>query len=377
VTIQPGTGEFEVVLEQVSKLFGPTVAVDDISLSIRRGEFFSLLGPSGCGKSTTLRMISGFERPTAGQIKIGDQVVNDVPPHRRGTNMVFQQLALFPHLDVQDNIAFGLRIKRVARSEIRKRVAGMLELVGLAGYEKRWIAQLSGGQQQRVAIARALVNEPAVLLLDEPLGALDLKLRQQMQRELKAIQHRVGTTFIYVTHDQGEALAMSDRMAVMNLGRIEQVGSGPDLYLRPLTTFVASFIGETNLLAGRAEGQDGELVTVAVGEHRLLIRSRQPVAVGQEVTVSARPERLKLSSAEGGGTANGAWRSRLTEVSFLGNTIRYEVEVAGGQRLHVDRLAGSEATLQTGQEVLLHWDPDAAVLVGGRIEDAAVAEELE
>jgi spermidine/putrescine ABC transporter ATP-binding subunit len=377
VTPEAGAGDFEVVLDHVSKRFGTTVAVDDVSLSIRQGEFFSLLGPSGCGKSTTLRMISGFERPTAGSIRIRGRVVNDVPPHRRDSNLVFQQLALFPHLDVFDNVSFGLRIKRSSRSEIRRKVAAMLELVGLTGFEKRRIAQLSGGQQQRVAIARALVNEPAVLLLDEPLGSLDLKLRIQMQRELKAIQHRVGTTFVYVTHDQGEALTMSDRMAVMNQGRVEQVGSGRDVYLRPRTSFVASFIGETNLLSAEAERQEGEFVTVRVGEHRMQVRSRQPVRGGQAVTISARPERLRLSAADRNGQANGAWRSRLADASFLGNTIRYEVELPSGERLKVDRLAGAEPMLQQGQEVLLHWDHDAAVLVGGSIDDAVAAGEAE
>jgi spermidine/putrescine transport system ATP-binding protein len=364
------------VLEHVSKLFGPTAAVDDISVSIRRGEFFSLLGPSGCGKTTTLRMISGFERPSRGTIRIRDRVVNDVPPHRRDTNLVFQQLALFPHLDVLDNVAFGLRIKRVGRSDIRHRVASMLELVGLARFERRRISQLSGGQQQRVAIARALINEPAVLLLDEPLGALDLKLRMQMQRELKAIQHRVGTTFVYVTHDQGEALTMSDRMAVMNLGKIEQVGSGPDLYLKPKTTFVASFIGETNLLAGTVEGRDGELLIMKVAGNTLKVRTRQQVAAGEAITVSARPERLRLSSTNGRERSD-SWRCRLVDASFLGNTIRYDVEVPGGQRLKVDRLAGTEAMLSPGQDVVVHWDPDSAVLVGGSIEDAAAAEVAE
>jgi len=367
-----GAGDFEVVLEGVSKRFGPTVAVDDVFLSVRRGEFFSLQGPSGCGKSTTLRMISGFERPTSGSIRIRGRVVNDVPPHRRDTNLVFQQLALFPHLNVFDNIAFGPRVKRIARHDIRKRVLEMLEMVGLTGYQERRMAQLSGGQQQRVAIARALINEPAVLLLDEPLGALDLKLRVQMQRELKALQHRVGTTFIYVTHDQGEALTMSDRMAVMNLGRVEQVGSGPDIYLRPSNTFVASFIGETNVLKGLAEGQDGDLVTVRVGGHRLTVRSRQPLIEGQQVTISVRPERLELSAVNGD-APDGAWRSHIVEVSFLGNTIRYVVEVGEGQKLKVDRLAGTEAMLSQGQEAIVRWDPDAAVLVTDATQHAAVA----
>jgi len=351
------------------------VAVDDVVLSIHRGEFFSLLGPSGCGKSTTLRMISGFERPTSGNIRIRGRIVNDVPPHRRDTNLVFQQLALFPHLNVFDNIAFGPRVKRIARSDIRRHVLEMLELVGLRGYGERRMAQLSGGQQQRVAIARALINEPTVLLLDEPLGALDLKLRVQMQRELKALQHRVGTTFVYVTHDQGEALTMSDRMAVMNLGRVEQVGSGPDLYLRPNTTFVASFIGETNFLKGLAEGQDHDLVVVKVGDQRLTVHSRHPVQKGQQLTMSVRPERLEISAVDASGAPAGAWRSRLAEVSFLGNTIRYELEVGDGQRLKVDRLAGTETMLQQGQEAIIHWDPDAAILVSDNSPNVKAAED--
>ncbi len=376
MTQEPEVGELEVVLEHVSKLFGPTTAVDDVSLSICRGEFFSLLGPSGCGKTTTLRMISGFERPTRGTIRIRGRVVNEVPPHRRDTNLVFQQLALFPHLDVFENVAFGPRIKRVNRSEIRRRVAEVLELVGLSGFERRRISQLSGGQQQRVAIARALVNEPTVLLLDEPLGALDLKLRVQMQQELKAIQHRVGTTFIYVTHDQGEALTMSDRMAVMNQGRIEQVGTGADLYLRPRTTFVARFIGETNLLTGTAEGLDGDLLVVRIGDQRVRVRAHQPVKAGEAVTISARPERLRVTLADGGEQGSG-WRCRLVGASFLGSTIRYDLEGSDGQRLKVDRLAGTDAVLSPGNEVFVHWDLDSAVVVGGTAQEAVGAEVAE
>ena len=361
----------EVVLEDVTKRFGATVAVDRASIAIRRGEFFSLLGPSGCGKSTTLRMISGFERPTSGTVSIRGRVVNDVSPHRRDTNLVFQQLALFPHLDVFDNVAFGPRMKRVARSTIRKRVAEMLELVGLGGFERRRIAQLSGGQQQRVAIARALINEPAVLLLDEPLGALDLKLRVQMQRELKAIQHRVGTTFVYVTHDQGEALTMSDRMAVMNAGRVEQIGSGPDLYLRPATTFVAGFIGETNLVRGRVVERDGASIVVDVHDQRVRVPARGAPAPGEEVTLSARPERLALSPADGDGARAGGWPARVADASFLGSTVRYEVVLPWNARLKVDRLAGRDAMLAPGQEVRVVWDASAAVLVG----DTGTAEE--
>ncbi len=222
----------DVALSNVSKRYGDVVAVDDVSLEIRRGEFFSLLGPSGCGKSTTLRMIGGFEFPTSGEIRLRGRVVNDVPPHRRATNMVFQQLALFPHMSVFDNVAFGLRIKRTPAADLRRRVGDALALVDLTGYETRQIHQLSGGQKQRVAIARALVIEPAVLLLDEPLGALDLKLREHMKIELKHLQADFGTTFVYITHDQSEALVLSDRVAVMNAGRFEQVGTPQGALLR-------------------------------------------------------------------------------------------------------------------------------------------------
>ncbi|MDQ3811387.1 MAG: ABC transporter ATP-binding protein, partial [Chloroflexota bacterium] len=252
-----------VELCEVTKRFGSHVAVDRVSLSIQQGEFFSLLGPSGCGKTTTLRMVAGFVYPDEGEIRIAGRLVNDVPAYRRDTNLVFQQLALFPHLDVFDNIAFGLRVKRkMRRSEINERVRAVLQLVELGGFEARRIRQLSGGQQQRVAIARALINEPAVLLLDEPLGALDLKLRLQMQLELKAIQQRVGITFLFVTHDQGEALTMSDRIAVMNNGRIEQVASSEEIYSHPMTRFVATFIGDTNLFGGTFVGLDGTDVII-------------------------------------------------------------------------------------------------------------------
>jgi ABC-type Fe3+/spermidine/putrescine transport system ATPase subunit len=274
---------------------------------------------------------------------------------------VFQQLALFPHLDVFDNIAFGPRVKGVASTTIASRVGAMLELVGLAGYERRRIAQLSGGQQQRVAIARALINEPAVLLLDEPLGALDLKLRVQMQRELKAIQHRVGTTFVYVTHDQSEALTMSDRMAVMNGGRVEQIGSGQELYLHPATTFVATFLGETNLLRGRVVGCDGAVLSVDVHD-RLLKVAHAAAASGEEVTLSARPERLALRPFEQG--AADGWRGRVADSSFLGNTVRYEVMMPWNDRLKIDRLAGDGPMLAPGQEVWVTCEADAGVVVG-------------
>src|SRR6187397_2918904 len=257
-------GAPEIRLVDLAKHFRDVRAVDGVSLDIGAGEFFSLLGPSGCGKTTTLRMIGGFELPTGGRIELRGRDVTNDPPDKRPVNMVFQNYALFPHLDVGENIAFGLRRKNVDKADIKRRVHEALDLVHLAGYEKRKPNQLSGGQQQRVALARALVNRPNVLLLDEPLGALDLKLRRQLQIELKRIQSEVGITFVYVTHDQEEALTMSDRIAVMHQGRVEQLGTPEELYERPQTRFVADFIGTTNLLAGAIESIDGEAGTALV-----------------------------------------------------------------------------------------------------------------
>ncbi|HLN13345.1 MAG TPA: ATP-binding cassette domain-containing protein, partial [bacterium] len=251
-----------VELRHVHKWFGTVHAVRDVTLTIRKNEFFSLLGPSGCGKTTVLRMISGFEAPSQGDLYLEGRLANTIPPYHRDTNLIFQHLALFPHLDVYENIAFGLRLRRLSREEIRRKVHESLELVDLTGYGRRRIHQLSGGQKQRIAIARALVNEPAVLLLDEPLGALDLRLRVQMQLELKEIQHRVGTTFVYVTHDQTEALTMSNRIAVMRDGMVEQIGSGRDVYERPRTRFVAAFLGDSNLLEGEVDARDAARTTL-------------------------------------------------------------------------------------------------------------------
>jgi spermidine/putrescine transport system ATP-binding protein len=363
---------FEVTLTDVTKRFGDAVAVDSISLGMKRGEFFSLLGPSGCGKTTTLRMISGFEFPTSGRIEIAGKLVNDVPAHRRNTNLVFQQLALFPHLNVFDNIAFGLRIKRTSRKEIRKRITEILEVVGLGDLHARRISQISGGQQQRVAIARALVNEPAVLLLDEPLGALDLKLRMQMQVELKALQHRVGTTFIYVTHDQGEALVMSDRIAVMSKGKVEQVGSGQDVYLRPQSVFVATFIGETNLLEGKVRGTDGDLVWIETGGADVRALRAGSVREGQRAIVSLRPEVVQLQRTNEARSDVDGLRARITDVVFLGSQIRYTLALAAGGTLKVERPAG-EPMLASGDEVMATWDPAVVVVIN----NGTPADELE
>ena len=362
-TTAAARGAVDVGLEYVSKRYGDLLAVDDLSLTVLRGEFFSLLGPSGCGKSTTLRMIAGFERPSSGTITLRGQIANDVPPYRRATNMVFQQLALFPHLNVYGNVAFGLRAKRVPVKEISPRVHRALELVSLSGLSRRSVRFLSGGQQQRVAIARALVNEPSVLLLDEPLGALDLKLRLQMQLELKALQKRVGTTFIYVTHDQTEALTMSDRIGVMNHGRLEQVGTSQEIYERPNTPFVAAFIGDTNLLevarhdAGSYTTLDGSLVITSPG----------PIAV-ERAMISLRPERIRIGNrvADCEQTVPG----RIVEAVYIGADVRYVVSV-GDIRLTVK--ARSDRTLPAGTAVELGWQRADLVVVRPAAEAGAAA----
>jgi spermidine/putrescine transport system ATP-binding protein len=354
--------DVDVELREVSKHFGTVVAVDRVSLAIRRGEFFSLLGPSGCGKTTTLRMIGGLEFPTAGEILLRGAVVTDLPAYRRATNMVFQHLALFPHLTVFENIAFGLRLRREAPDAIARKVDQVLQLVDLPGYGGREIHQLSGGQKQRVAIARALVNEPAVLLLDEPLGSLDLKLRLAMQTELKALQHRVGTTFIYVTHDQGEALTMSDRIAVMNLGRVEQVATSQEIYARPQTRFVAGFIGEANFLDGRVvhAGPDGVLVAV----DGLRVRAETaPAPAGAAVTLSVRPEHVKLGAAAD--AAANRWTGRVEEVTFMGAVVRARVVLDGGVRLVAELHNDAAAGLTPGAAVAVGWAAGHSVVLAG------------
>ncbi|MEA2526837.1 MAG: spermidine/putrescine transport system ATP-binding protein [Thermomicrobiales bacterium] len=359
--------DFDVRLTDITKRFGDAVAVDNISLSVRRGEFFSLLGPSGCGKTTTLRMIAGFEHPTSGELRIRDRVVNNVPAFKRETNLVFQQLALFPHMDVFDNVAFGLRIKKLGKQEIRTRVMRMLDVVQLEGFDRRRVGQLSGGQQQRVAIARSLVNEPAVLLLDEPLGALDLKLRLQMQLELKALQQRLGTTFIYVTHDQSEALTMSDRIAVMNRGKVEQVDAGREIYLRPKTAFVARFIGETNLIRGIVRSCGSGEAVIEIQGLSLRIRTSLPLNEREEVDVSIRPETLQLQSrAEDATHHNGAanaFPARVTGVTFFGSTLRYQMTLPSGLVVDAQRLAGDATIFAVGDEVIVSVRPDGPVVL--------------
>jgi len=355
----------DVRLVGVVKRFRETVAVAGIDLEIAEGEFFSLLGPSGCGKSTTLALIGGFEEPSEGEIYLGGLEMSRVPPFRRDVNTVFQSYALFPHLDVSSNVAFGLRRRKLPRGQITSKVGEALELVGLAGLGKRKPAQLSGGQQQRVALARALVNEPRVLLLDEPLGALDLKLRKQMQLELKRIQQEVGVTFLYVTHDQEEALAMSDRLAVMNLGHIEQIAAPEEMYERPATEFVADFLGASNLLPGRVAGVDGAVARVALdgaGEVRLPAAHLPQGA--DRVKVGVRPEKLHPRRADEAG------RTDLNEVSgqvrtstFLGLGHQLEIDGPDGRRLVVYVQNAGEEAPGAGAQVSLCWRPEHTFVV--------------
>jgi spermidine/putrescine transport system ATP-binding protein len=354
-----------IALEDVSKGFGKVAAVRDVNISIGEGEFFSLLGPSGCGKTTSLRMIAGFEQPDAGRIVLQGDDVTRVPPNRRPVNMVFQQYALFPHMSVYDNVAFGLKVKRVPRSEHRPRIEEMLRVVSLEGLEKRRARQLSGGQQQRVALARALVNRPAALLLDEPLGALDVKLRKQMQLELKRIQHTLGTTFVYVTHDQEEALAMSDRIAVMNGGQVEQTGSPREIYERPSSAFVADFIGSLNALDLRIDELVGSNAVMRLGEDgRIVVPVDGGRRVGEMLRVAVRPERVLIEPAgqaplDGGSRVDGT----IDEAVFLGMYLQFHVDTAVG-RIVSHRLADEPAArLEPGSRVTLSWEPEQISLL--------------
>jgi spermidine/putrescine transport system ATP-binding protein len=345
----------DVELRGVTKHYGEVLASDNVSLQVRKGEFFSLLGPSGCGKTTCLRMIAGFEDPDSGTVHLRGKVVNDVPPYRRAIGMVFQNLALFPHMNVFKNIAFGLKMKGMSPSRIRKRVTQMLGVVGLEGIERRRIDQLSGGQQQRVALARALITDPAVLLLDEPLGALDLKLRLQMQTELRRVHTEVGTTFIFVTHDQGEAMAMSDRIAVMSKGSVQQVGTPVDIYRHPQNSFVADFIGETNLLEGRLVQSD--LVDV----DGIAIRvNRQNDIPSRRVRISIRPEDVHLAM-EPLGTAN-TFDGVVERLTYKGARVTVQVRVRDIV-VRAEAAASSVAGLRDGRGVVIGWDPSDAIVL--------------
>ena len=355
-----------VQLRDITKRFGAMTAVDRISLDVTPGEFLSLLGPSGCGKTTTLRMLAGFEQPDEGSILISGEEVAGVPPHKRDVNTVFQQYALFPHMNVWDNVAFGPRSRKLPESELKAKVDEMLDIVRLGELAKRRPAQLSGGQQQRVALARALVNRPSVLLLDEPLGALDLKLRQAMQIELKRIQRDVGITFVFVTHDQDEALTMSDRIAVMTQGRIEQLDTPDAIYERPASVFVAGFIGSANLLPCRVVEVDGDTVTtqLAVGPTVVGAGRGRSFAPGSASTVMVRPERIELTTTEP--NTAGRLQAVVTESIFQGASSKVIVRSNGGGPAtelvaHVDADRGPAP--RTGDHVWVSWSPSAAFLL--------------
>jgi spermidine/putrescine transport system ATP-binding protein len=353
--------EVDIRLERVTKDFGETVAVDDLSLDIPEGEFFSMLGPSGCGKTTTLRMIGGFEEPTRGTIYLKGRDVTDLPPYKRDVNTVFQSYALFPHLDVYENVAFGLRRKKVGKADIQTRVKDSMKLVDLLGFEKRKPAQMSGGQQQRVALARALVNSPKVLLLDEPLGALDLKLRKQMQLELKRIQSEVGITFVYVTHDQEEAMTMSDRLAVMRQGKIEQIGPPEEVYENPQTEFVAGFLGASNMLEGELKESANGVATVLLsfGDVVHLPADRAPYRSGATVKVGVRPEKVHIEVDDGGAEAapgSNSIMGLLRIATYIGVSHQYKVEGPGGHTFTVwVQNLGSTPPPHPGERVRLSW----------------------
>jgi len=347
----------EIRLEELTKSFEDVVAVDGIDLRMPPGEFFTLLGPSGCGKTTTLRMIAGFERPTSGKIVLDGADVAQVPPHKRNVNTVFQNYALFPHLAVAANVAFGLKYQKLTKDERRRKVRGILELVQLAGFEERKPAQLSGGQQQRVALARALVLTPRVLLLDEPLGALDARLRKDLQVELKAIQKDIGVTFVFVTHDQEEALTMSDRMAVMSHGRVEQTGSPREVYEEPRTSFVAGFLGVSNLLDAEAD-PDGKACGLKIGERTFRAEHGATGARGP-VKAMIRPERIELEPHDAAG--DNRLPGLIERTVFLGGSHEVHIRVLGGELLRTTVTNSGRppvVELREGQAVTLHLPPD-------------------
>ncbi|WBB96169.1 ABC transporter ATP-binding protein [Solwaraspora sp. WMMA2080] len=357
----PPAGDLQ--LTDLTKRFGPFTAVDGLDLRIPQGAFFALLGASGCGKTTTLRMVAGLEQPTSGRLLLGGRDITRLRPYRRPVNTVFQSYALFPHLSVADNVAFGLRRRGIR--DVRPQVDRMLALVQLDGFGPRRPQQLSGGQQQRVALARALINHPQVLLLDEPLGALDLKLRRQMQAELKRIQTEVGITFVHVTHDQEEAMTMADTVAVMNAGRIEQLGPPAQMYEFPATAFVANFLGQSNLLAGEATGRSGDDVLVTAYGSRFTVPAARSRSVDGPVHLGVRPEKLALTrDADGVPAGAQSVTGVVTELAYLGVSTQYQVRTGWGTELSVfSPNSGDGALLPVGADVVAYWQPAHAFLL--------------
>jgi putative spermidine/putrescine transport system ATP-binding protein len=354
----------ELELIEVQKTFKAVEAVSGVSLEVEEGEFFALLGPSGCGKTTLLRLIAGFIQPTAGRILLQGKDIAGLPPEKRDMGMVFQDYALFPHMSVFDNIAFGLRMRKVKREEIRRRIEQSLEQVDLVGYEDRYERELSGGEAQRIAVARVLVIEPRLLLLDEPLSALDKKLREEMKYWIKELQRSLGITTIYVTHDQSEAMAMSDRVAVMSTGRVEQIGSPREIYERPESRFVSDFIGDANLLEGEVSGLDEAGVSVVVeGLHVRASHSAEGIRAGQAVSVMVRPEHVLLGTQAAGLDAN-AYEGAVIHRTYQGTIVRYEIRLADKQLIVADSRETSEADLfAVGDTVDVGWKPDSVVVL--------------
>lgn len=351
-----------IILTNLRKQYGDFVAVENTTLNVKKGEFLTFLGSSGCGKTTTLRMIAGFEDPTEGSILIGGKHVEHLPPNKREVNTVFQNYALFPHLTIRENIAFGLKLQKVKKAEIKERVENIIKLVKLEEHADKSPDQLSGGQKQRVAIARAIVNNPKVLLLDEPLGALDLKLRKEMQLELKQLQRELEITFIYVTHDQEEALTMSDRIVVMNKGRIEQVGTAHEIYERPQTKFVAQFIGETNLFEDvEILEKNGNDYVVAIGSEKVSTDSMKDFKPGEKVHISIRPENMKLSRTpmEGRESIAVTYDSNI----YVGNISKFVVFTDQGRRLTASEFSEDADTFNKGDKVYINWIPERAVMI--------------
>ena len=351
-----------IILTNLRKQYGDFVAVENTTLNVKKGEFLTFLGSSGCGKTTTLRMIAGFEDPTEGSILIGGKHAEHLPPNKREVNTVFQNYALFPHLTIRENIAFGLKLQKVKKAEIKERVENIIKLVKLEEHADKPPDQLSGGQKQRVAIARAIVNNPKVLLLDEPLGALDLKLRKEMQLELKQLQRELEITFIYVTHDQEEALTMSDRIVVMNKGRIEQVGTAHEIYERPQTKFVAQFIGETNLFEDvEILEKNGNDYVVAIGSEKVSTDSMKDFKPGEKVHISIRPENMKLSRTpmEGRESIAVTYDSNI----YVGNISKFVVFTDQGRRLTASEFSEDAGTFNKGDKVYINWIPERAVMI--------------
>jgi spermidine/putrescine transport system ATP-binding protein len=378
-TAVDGEGVFDVELRSITKRFGPVVAVDDITLGVRRGEFMSLLGPSGCGKTTTLRMIAGFEQPDEGELLIGGKDAVGVPPYRRDVNMVFQQYALFPHMSVIDNVAYGLKQRGLSKAERRRRAGEALELVRLTGRDHHRPSMLSGGQQQRVALARALVMNPRVLLLDEPLGALDLKLRKEMQLFIKALQNDLGITFIHVTHDQGEALSMSDRVAVMSNGVIEQLDEPRNIYDHPVSAFVADFIGDMNFVDAIVVDASSGAFTAEAGSG-VLIQGTGRARRRTRVQIGLRPERITVrpgSATEGPNSATAEVLAKL----YLGDQVQVVVKLPNDTRLIVREQRATAHpgmdTVQPGDQVAVSWDEAAPLLMNDRVPASEVLEEEE